>query len=93
MKKAILFKTIGDAKRSAKAAGYHISDGNKKLIPNEKTGFIVWNLPAVMTCPYATKIVSNSVTHVRRRKHIPIASRPVWIILTGPATLTRLLNL
>ena len=55
MKKAILFKTIADARRSAIAAGYHISDGNKKLVPNEKTGFIVWNLPAVITCPYATK--------------------------------------
>ena len=55
MKKAIIFKTIADAKRSAKAAGYHISDGNKKLKPNNHTGFIVWNLPAVMTCPYATK--------------------------------------
>ena len=54
MEKAILFKNIADAKQSAKAAGYHISDGNKKLIPNEKTGFIIWNLPAVITCPYRT---------------------------------------
>lgn len=55
MEKAILFKNIADAKQSAKAARYHISDGNKKLVPNDKTGFIIWNLPAVMTCPYATK--------------------------------------
>lgn len=34
---------------------YHISDGNKKLVPNKETAFLIWNLPAKKTCPYATK--------------------------------------
>ena len=33
----------------------NISDGNKKLVPNAGTAFIIWNLPAVITCPYATE--------------------------------------
>jgi len=30
------------------------SDGNKKLIPNNETAFLVFNLPAVKTCPFRT---------------------------------------
>jgi len=33
---------------------YHISDSNKKLKPNKTTAFLIWNLPAVVTCPYRT---------------------------------------
>lgn len=32
----------------------HVSDKNKKLVPNEDTAFIIWNLPAIFTCPFAT---------------------------------------
>lgn len=32
----------------------HVSDSNKKLVPNEKTAFIIWNLPSIFTCPGAT---------------------------------------
>ena len=32
----------------------HVSDSNKKLVPNEKTAFIIWNLPSIFTCPFAT---------------------------------------
>lgn len=31
------------------------SDSNKKLVPDENTAFLIWNLPAVRTCPYATQ--------------------------------------
>lgn len=31
-----------------------ISSGNRKLIENENTKFMVFNLPAVKTCPFAT---------------------------------------
>lgn len=34
---------------------YHLSDGNKKLVPNQNTAFFIWNLPARITCPYATE--------------------------------------
>lgn len=33
----------------------NVSNGNKKLVSNESTRFIVWNLPSVKTCPYATE--------------------------------------
>jgi len=32
------------------------SDGNLKLVSNATTRFIVWNLPAVITCPNATEL-------------------------------------
>lgn len=32
----------------------HISDSNKKLVPNYQTAFIIWNLPSIFTCPGAT---------------------------------------
>ena len=32
----------------------NVSDGNKKLVSNAETRFIVWNLPARITCPFAT---------------------------------------
>lgn len=31
-----------------------LSDGNKKLKSNDQTSFLIWNLPARITCPYAT---------------------------------------
>lgn len=40
------------------AAGYaklNVSRRNKKLVPNETTDFIIWNLPAIKTCPFATE--------------------------------------
>lgn len=44
-----------------KAHGFKTSDRlnvsreNKKLVPNDTTAFIIWNLPAKITCPYATE--------------------------------------
>lgn len=32
-----------------------VSRENKKLKPNKNTAFIIWNLPAKRTCPYATE--------------------------------------
>ena len=32
----------------------NFSEGNKKLAPNTDIKFLIWNLPAVITCPYAT---------------------------------------
>ena len=32
----------------------NVSNGNKKLVSNAVTRFIVWNLPAVTTCPFRT---------------------------------------
>ena len=31
-----------------------LSHGNKKLKESDRVGFLIWNLPAVVTCPFAT---------------------------------------
>lgn len=31
-----------------------LSDGNKKLVSDSNVRFLIWNLPAVKTCPFAT---------------------------------------
>ncbi len=47
-----LFDTL---KREYKTADrYTVSRENKKLVPTDTTAFIIWNLPAKITCPYAT---------------------------------------
>ena len=33
-----------------------LSDGNEKLKPNEKVKFLIWNLPAIKTCPFRTAL-------------------------------------
>lgn len=43
-------------KRGYKTADrYAVSRENKKLVPTDTTAFIIWNLPAKITCPYATE--------------------------------------
>jgi len=32
-----------------------LSEGNKKLIPSKDAKFLIWNLPAIVTCPFATE--------------------------------------
>ena len=39
-----------------KNAKYHISDRNKKLVPSRLVNFLIWNLPAVKTCPFRTRL-------------------------------------
>lgn len=34
---------------------FYMSKGNRKLQGNENVAFLVWNLPAMITCPYATE--------------------------------------
>lgn len=35
-------------------------NGNKKLVNNENVRFMIWNLPAVVTCPYRTAMCEKS---------------------------------
>lgn len=35
---------------------YNISFGNRKLVSNSETLFFIWNIPAIMTCPYRTPL-------------------------------------
>lgn len=34
----------------------YLSLGNKKLAPNDRTKFLIWNLPADITCPFSTPL-------------------------------------
>lgn len=34
---------------------FNLSDGNKKLVPDKEVKFLIWNIPAIKTCPYATE--------------------------------------
>ena len=47
---------------------YHISDGNKKLVPNKETAFLIWNIPAVTTCPFRTKMCEHACYAVKAEK-------------------------
>ena len=38
---------------------YHISDSNRKLIPSREVNFLIWNLPAVKTCPFRTPLCTR----------------------------------
>lgn len=53
------FRKVSNAMRfiAYKAAGIeklNMSRGNEKLVSNDKVLFLVWNLPAVITCPFRT---------------------------------------
>lgn len=34
---------------------FNLSTGNKKLVSDSNVKFLIWNIPAVVTCPYRTK--------------------------------------
>lgn len=36
-----------------------LSKGNKKLKDNERVSFLIWNIPAVITCPYRTVLCEH----------------------------------
>lgn len=38
----------------------YLSTGNKKLMGNDSSYYLIWNLPAVTTCPYATDLCIKS---------------------------------
>lgn len=53
------FKTVKAAQiftvaKISKTEKLNVSRGNKKLVSNDHIQFIVWNLPAVVTCPFRT---------------------------------------
>ena len=54
-----LIKSLLEKFKTCKArenSGYYLtlSNGNKKLESNERVSFLIWNLPAVITCPFRT---------------------------------------
>lgn len=38
----------------------YLSEGNRKLARNEEEYFLIWNLPAVTTCPYRTPMCEKA---------------------------------
>lgn len=50
--------TLKAARNDSRYLNVNIN-GNKKLINNDKIHFIIWNLPAVITCPFATDKCKN----------------------------------
>lgn len=49
--KRIAFKTLASNELFIK-----LSEGNKKLQPSKKVRYLIWNLPAIVTCPFATEM-------------------------------------
>ena len=48
-----------------------IGNGNKKLQPDKEVKYMVFNLPARMTCPYKTEMCSKSCYAVKAEKAYP----------------------
>lgn len=48
-----------------------LSFGNKKLVSSEETMFIIWSIPAVKTCPFATKHCVESCYARKAEKAYP----------------------
>lgn len=49
----------------------YLSNGNKKLKGNDKTAFLIWNLPAVKTCPYRTALCKANCYAVKAERQYP----------------------
>lgn len=47
---------------------YHISFGNKKLKGNSETTFFIWNLPAIITCPFRTPLCTDNCYAVKAER-------------------------
>ena len=52
-----------------------LSDGNLKLMPNKKTAFLIWNLSAVTTCPFATDHCKASCYALKAERCYPSARK------------------
>lgn len=49
----------------------NVSNGNKKLVSNSETRFVVWNLPAVTTCPYRTAMCEKACYALKAERVYP----------------------
>ena len=48
---------------------YATSNGNKKLVSNAETRFVIWNIPAVKTCPFRTA-ACESACYARKAEKV-----------------------
>ena len=84
----------------------NLSHENKKLVPNDRVSFLIWNLPAIITCPFATdhcktfcyarKAEKNYPDCIPcRQRHFEISKAPDFVlrmIFTISAELARPVN-
>ena len=49
----------------------YVSTGNKKLKSNDKVRFLIWNLPAVQTCPFRTALCEKNCYARKAEKQYP----------------------
>lgn len=51
----------------------HMSDRNKKLVPTTETAFLIWNIPAIVTCPFRTPHCEKACYAVKAENAYPDA--------------------
>lgn len=84
-----------------------LSHENKKLKPNSRVSFLIWNIPSIITCPYATdhciqfcyarktELFRGETVTNSRQKHLEISRNPDFVdrmIFTISAELDRPIN-
>ena len=52
-----------------------LSHGNKKLKSNNRVSFLIWNTPAVITCPYATELSKKFCYALKAERQYPDAKK------------------
>lgn len=73
MKKTIILKAraIIAALKLRKTKQLTVSHSNKKLKPTKQVKFIIWNLPAIITCPFRTKHCEKACYAIKAEKAYP----------------------
>lgn len=66
MNNKVTFKSL-----SQDARFLTLSESNLKLKPNKNTKFLIWNIPAKTTCPYATEHCKKFCYAVKAEKNYP----------------------
>lgn len=59
------------ALQAAHAEYLNTSDGNEKLVPDAFTRFIIWNIPAIKTCPFRTALCEKYCYAVKAENLYP----------------------
>ena len=60
-----------DERRQKAMEGFYFSHKNKKLVPTADTNFLIWSLPAIVTCPNATAHCKKDCYAVKAEKQYP----------------------
>lgn len=48
-----------------------VTDGNMKLVENDKEFFLIWSIPAIKTCPNATEMCKNACYAMKAERIYP----------------------